>query len=802
MATNVSSCRDFEMDNIIDFKGQINLGTPLGTEALTTTSDKAGECKAKCINDPTCGMWAVSGNNCNKYKIDAAFTNKFDGLLVHPVKMYNSGFPNTPYDVSVQENKDACRTKCKQDPDCNLFEFDSSDQTCTLSKCSSPGPTGYVRSTLCIGFDCLKGKEFYIIVNQNYIVYKFHATASTLSYFNGNAPAGVNRCLNDVSYNVSAGDKMRLGYTNSLIPSIYKNFSTSVFLQLTSDGKTFQEIGVYNSETELTVQGYFQENRSGVSLIGSCSPTCVLADCVKGREYYYLDNNIRVVYRFHPTNLTLSYFNSLGRNVPAGTLCSDYTYTVSADKSQIEFKYSSTYKIILKNFQSTTFDEYDQRFQYFYPDDPNRWDFTRFLFNPDYPGLTMRPSCSPTSSAVIAQTPVPPPTTQVIQCPDIFECVKGKEYVLETSPLSAYPGRIIIKFFNDDKTQLLLSLGGQNCILVPFDILFNTINFKYKGKNSFIANFRLSNAVPDTSVDLNIVRGIINGTLIGNYTLPINTGSAFPVGACTNISACPSTNQIQYCEDGSDPSKLFCADGTKPQCFDMCSDPSSVCPSPITNLLKFMNDDDYSDRIEVSSTYINILGVQYRYFVLKTDYANVFQFITYVDTFLYKKDTIGTPSVTYHRLISLRTNYSYTELSMYFYKRTIIAPVSDSYKSISPIASSCGEPPIDKEEILYHCYMFDHPQRCKYFPMTKSKVNTVHGIDEVSPDLTINEEDMVSYEHLLCPYEDISVTSDFIESSWFVDTEAEKMNIFFTPINKNVIEELQTFEINVYHDYF
>jgi hypothetical protein len=806
MATNVSSCRDFEMDNIVDFKGQIDIGTPIGTEALTTT-DKPGECKAKCINDTTCGMWAVRGNNCNKYKVDAAFTNRFNGLLVHPVKMYNSGFPNAPYDVSVQTDKDACRTKCKQDPDCNLFEFDSSDQTCTLSKCSSPGPTGYVRSTRCLGFDCLKGKEFYAIVNQNYIVYKFHPTATTLSYFNGNAPPGVNRCLENVSYNVSTGDKTRLGYTNPLIPSMYPGFSTSVFLQLGLDNTTFNETGVYNGETQLTVQEYFQENRSGMSLIGSCSPTCVLAECVKGKEYYYLDNNIRVVYRFHQTDLKLSYFNSLGRNVPSGTLCADYTYTVSADKSQIEFTYSQSftnYKIILKNFQSTTFDEYDQRFQYFYPTDPNRWDFTRFLFNPDYPGLTMRPSCSPTS---VAETPVPPPTTPVIQCPDIFECVKGKEYVLETSPLPAYPGRIIIKFFIDDKTQLLLSLGGQNCILVPFDILFNRIRFtrilinpNTLGRTTL--SFTLSNAVPDTSVDLNLVRGTINPTFIGNYTLLINTGDAFPIGACTSITACPSTNQIPYCEDGSDPNKLLCADGTKPKCFDMCSDPDSVCPSPITTLLKFMNDDDYSDRIEVSNTHINILGVKYRYFVLKTDFANVFQFITYVDTFLYKKDTIGNPSVTYHRLISLRTNYSYTELSMYFYKRTIIAPVSNSYKSISPITSSCGEPPIDKEEILYHCYMFDHPQRCKYSTMLKSKVNTVHGIDEVSPDLTINEEDIVSYEHLLCPYEDISATSDFIESSWFVDTESEKMNIFFNPINKNVIEELETFEINVYHDYF
>lgn len=679
-----STCKDFELGRFAQFPGEVKF-TEFKPVTLTTTGEanQIKECKALCTSDKACGLWSKAGNVCRQFRVDIQkdVQTKFNGLVIHPSLMYNSGFPNNTYDASIKSNENECKNDCQSDPQCNFYTFDTETKVCLKNSCTSPFPTGYVKGTKCVGVECLKGKE-----------------------------------------------------------------------------------------------------------------------------YYYSDpvNNILIVYKFDPNNNTVQYFNSTGLKVQNGS-CHTYTYTISADNLEASFSYyqrvySGNWTNILKNITPAGFDEYDTRLQYM-STDPNRWDFTRFILNP---GETLIRTCSP-----IPRSPPPssietiissnPPSAEA--CPDIFECVKNKEFSV-ANPLSVVLGDTIIVRFFAVQGKLIFSLGSGTCLLTDFTVNNNYIIFRQTLTNKNNGNripyeFRLYNySITEKSVDLIIDRLDRSGTGLAPRKMTIvSSGTLIPSGSCSSVNVCTGVNNLPYCEDGSDPNNLTCSDGTLVKCFDMCSRPEDVCTPLFTTTLKFMNRHDFSDKLTFTPDKFTIQSLSYRYFVERTSGSDIFIILTPVDTFVYTiKDIEG---VKYRDLLSLETNKHYIEFSVYFYKRTIIAPVTGSFRTITiPSNNDCGtntQTRTIEDPILFHCYMFHSTNKASYYVLQKSVFSVIHNAQYKQEQKTfdIDTLSVSGYDQLISPFENLTF-NDLKTCSYSVDTFTETMNVTFdSPLNtNNILEEV------------
>ena len=774
MASGVpnSTCRDFDIDNLLEFNGKIDLSKTIKTQALTGSGDKTLECKAACIKDLDCGMWSRNGNTCNMYKVDAYSRNRFNGLIVHPKNMFNSGFPNTPYRVTSTPTKDACRDACTIDPNCNLFEFDSNDNTCTLSKCSSPFPTGYTKSTTCRLADCVKGKEYYFIDNVNDVrmVFQFDPTALSVRFYHSKGSyvpnPNTSRCAT-YTYSVST-DKTTIDVQSNRF--ILSNFTPNTFrMYLGASAVTFYTFSLNPDYPALT-------------MIDTCNPLpppppppppinptyCPdIFECLKGKEFNVgvqmspgnLVDTIMKFFMDDKTRLLLSLNGGcMMKPLTISNNTISFSHTARDPTTKILVTFDFTFRNAIANPPSVQFDVV--------PRGGNSILSTTLV--PLSQSIFPMSACTP-----VDYCSSDPTLTQ-------FSCSQQPKIA---TPLTAasFVGRRYANFAQfvefTSSTQVRTNISGSTSTF-PFILSPAT-------------------AVTITGLPGGLSYGLSYDTNGDNFTGSF--GEIFMYSAPPGKSC---TKSIAYCEDGSDP-RIMCSDGTKPKCFDMCSVPNSICPPPFTGTLKFMNNNDYNDRIVLTSEYIEISNIRYKYIIFNTNDQNVMMIYTLLGSYFYKTDMIGT--VAYIRLFSIYTNDVFIELSMYFYKKTIIAPIPYRYPAVTTTTNDCGESIIN-ENILYHCYMFDGPTKCSYFPMIRSYVNTIHGLDEVNTntEMKINDGDIMSYEHLLCPYEDIDFQREiYNRCTYSINTTDETMNINIDVplISVNILEELQTDEINYYHDF-
>ena len=282
MAASVRDCQEFDIGPFIEFTGAVDF-TNFTTENLTpgaTASAKIQECKAKCINDPTCGIWSVApGNICRKYVVDGRSTTKQNGLVINPSYMYNSGFPDKTYSTLNENRPGSCKDACAADPKCNFFEHSLNrasganggrfNGVCKLNEVSSPHPTGYVKTYTCQLMECVKGRIY--VGSRTQIT--FHATDLTFLKIPGAA------CAIPLSYTLSS-DKSIINITRG---GTFTSYTVSTIVFTPSGG---------GSPETLTVSQIPSLVCSPSALPFSPpirSTTCVLEgifECVKGKEFY------------------------------------------------------------------------------------------------------------------------------------------------------------------------------------------------------------------------------------------------------------------------------------------------------------------------------------------------------------------------------------------------------------------------------------------------------------------------------------------------------------------------------------
>ncbi len=274
------TCREFDLDPVLEFPGKVDFTK--FTSAPLTTVDKVKECKALCTNDPACGIWSVSDNTCKKFPINTTFPGKNSGLIVQPVYMYNSGFPNQTYSTVSKPTKDDCRQACKTDYErCNFFEHDLVTQVCKLNTVSSPEPTGYIKTGVqCQLMECVKGKEFVDIADDLTVTAcKFNESDLKFTYYKS-----TNRRCEEYTYTIST-DKSTLTFMNG-------NGQTCTFTRL---GDTSIVLNVPGQTVILTI------NFRDTAIPPGCSPipggvntefipapsnACIdVFDCVRQREF-------------------------------------------------------------------------------------------------------------------------------------------------------------------------------------------------------------------------------------------------------------------------------------------------------------------------------------------------------------------------------------------------------------------------------------------------------------------------------------------------------------------------------------
>lgn len=265
----------------------------------------------------------------------------------------------------------------------------------------------------------------------------------------------------------------------------------------------------------------------------------------------------------------------------------------------------------------------------------------------------------------------------------------------------------------------------------------------------------------------------VSGTLTGGPT----TASKMPAGVCS--VGCLS-DSITMCPSGTMPlDNNTCGDGSIAKCF-------SLGVSPFTSTLKFMNYNDYSEKIVLDPIYIEIFGIQYRYVVSSvSDDSNSKIIYTKLDTYWYNEKTVD--GISYKQLWSLDDYTRYVEMSVYFYKRTIIAPVPGSTKTetIPQTTNRClGTTPGSTTTVptLYHCYTFHTLRECVYSVVEKSKFTTIHAGHFDSKATNVEDrfvpvfDTHMTYEQVRDPY--VYSTSDVqFAIPYRIDPVGETMTI-------------------------
>lgn len=733
---NHRTCKDFEDQSVIEFKGSVDFTKPFSPvtslPASATTQDaRARACKVECQTDPKCGMWSVSGASCRKFLVDGdEATEKDNGLVVNPNFMYNSGFPDSTYLTTFENTLAACKARCRADPRCNFFEYStrdgSSSKACKLNTCSSPSarPTGYTKTWKCTGFECVKGRTY--IGSSTQIT--FHKENLTFFKLPG-ATCGV-----PITYALS-GDKNTINITGGGTFTSYTG-STIVF---TPSGGSAETLTFSSVPLFVCSPSAFPFSPS------ITSSTCIsegIFECVKGKEFYGDVNTEFSV------AINIKFDTTLGRLFLG--VCRNPNLPVTGQ----------TYGIIdgSVEFTQVTKTTINIRFIYASIDENGTYSYTS--------GDTW---------------------TRVSSGPNL------EWWFGDTISFTA-PGKFTSSY-GAIYESLTVQANPCTCYLVNYTVdVNNVIGFTWtsplENRTYTFGLYDYRQIGSDWSLSA-VVRYPTGGTQAsGTLTGSPTTASSMQSGACSVVCITGSVNACTY---GGPVINGSCRDQSISKCVPQCS----PCPGPILPT-KFMNEIDYVDRITIQgSQKITIDGNIYDFTVSNIGSGRFYISVPEIGVgYIYKQySTDGGDTVSV--LISTLDESVYKDLKSYFFKKTYVAPIQGStYKKT--IARSCTSSSTVDEPILYHCLYFCGYKRAFYTILQKSQFTAFHdAFDFVN--VNNNVDNFEYYEHLIDPSGGSGGVHEYIDYTVDVEEESVNLETTASFVNKPFIylEEYDTIDVQI-----
>lgn len=688
-------CQEFDIGPFVEFTGSVDF-TSFTTESLTT-ANKVQECKAICLNDPMCSMWSVAGATCRKFKIDSSKTSLHNGLVINPMYGYNSGLPNKYLIGSTEPTRSACKTRCKTNPLCNFYKYDSDTRQCNLNTVSSPHPTGFVK--ICSSYACVLGKEYISSDNTHIIKFADALTTSTTilisSFIRGDM------CYYQVTGTIAS---------NGTITFTGKG-AVSYTLTVNEDGKTIS--------TAISTLS-FTRNDSGVPFslpTNTCCSASQLQTCVNGKEYINMSNGITI--QFHATNNTVNVFTSVMN------LCfTNISYTVNNTTRTISFNFdrnmSKKQQYVIKSITNNG--------ESFYMD--------RIIINKD-DGTTDRAYLdlyfvekSATIVSLSCTTGSGPANTNYnANYPYIG--TSENQLTLEGLQLQGTPdpdpkrSDTITFVFLDGSDELFMHTSSKGCRRFRCKLINGSTGIKFAEYTVSVPHTETFAGVEQTIVEIHESIYVIDSfvfdaqrNIIGasvkriyerfNYNktskLLSVTSSATNLVKITgfNTSVCLQCNSKQYkkCEyTDLNPVTQICKDGTAPVC-------ENIPPIyPFTSEMIFVHPEFFDTRIRFlpdgTCTTDNILFIRYRrfdkYIVTEND-----------DVYVYQEITYSNGSILY-TIYSYQSDIIYYNIENCLYKKTLIKETSAKGK--------------------FHCLMFLELGKVQYRMFTLGNIAPVWDAD-------------------------------------------------------------------------
>lgn len=800
MATTTVSagCEEFNEGPIVKFTGGFDrrFSSPVASSPMTS-SNKVLECKTNCINDPLCSVWSLNGSTCNKYRVDQRDTNSFNGLVINPNYGYNSGQPRTVIPSGGDPrtrftDRQTCEDRCKSNPECGFYSISltggrlSDTGICTLQKVTASDgfPTGFAK--ICSGYACVLGQEYITEDKRNVIRFSYTTTPITVQ--------------------IKFGDRM-------CFESAQCTVTSDTTLTFTIRGTAYTVTTPKTNSDSIQVAGvaYFK-NKTGTPFefpTKACCTNPSIRDCVKGGEYINIETGRTI--KFHATNNTLTLF------YPGGPCVIDRPYVPDDAARTIISEFVDQYSNSIKTtivIDSITSDSFNFNIRIIV--------INTGLELGNLTGLNFVKKSSD-SWQTLTCIPNVGVSDQGNSAPQITVGAKTFQGTPDPDP-DPESGRdqVTISFESDGNSTLFFSTPSKGCQRYRYIFLGDSIEFTVSETitatvpvTTLIKKYKLFNFdwnvnpktvqikhVTDTFDQYKTTKLSTNetsATTLSEITTP------FDPSTCRDIP-CPNSDDIKYCEDESTPNEYDrCSDGTYASCVGMCSQPNDICPSPFTRTMKFMNEDDYSDRVTIyydaQATGPQLISfkddaIKFPYFVSSIPGSSSDKIIfTPVSTFIYRTYETDTGN-RIHILTSFDDSHLiYKDIRSYFYKKTIIAPLINSAvvnrteESINCNTGSTTSKTIP-DTVSYHCIFFYSYSQFLHTIVKKSTVNTFHD------DNTVN---FISFEH---------VTNNSLEQIetrgiWGVNTNDE--TLFINPLtvplrNRRIYLENGNFEDITYYN--
>ncbi len=735
-------CQEFDVGPFVEFTGAVNFSTFSQVNLATSTpADRIKECKAKCINDAKCGIWSVDGSKCNMYTVDASVSANTNGLVVNPNYMYNSGLPNLNYATIrglSMTNTAQCKEACRTDPNCNFFEF-GQGRSCNLNKTTSPHPTGFVKTYTCSFMECVKGRTYLGTTVQ----ITFHPKNLTFEMIR----ISTSDCFPSVIYTIST-DFRTITFDNPFVTGV----DSSTFTNYT--GSTIMFGNERLTYVPTRVHACSPLSVSGI-VIPDYTDNCTsqgIFECVKGKEFGGPVAGVAGATGFNVKFTTTQGILFLGvcTGVFSNLPIVNVPYTIDENSASVTFTSRSASDTVL-NVTILTTTSRSENSVYDYVSN-NTW--------------SLRGGYPLTLSTVGNTIRFTSRVSFTSSNGDIFNAPSNTSI---PSPCTA-------------------------CYLVQnYTIVNNVIGFNWtKPENNVIYTFRFYNYVDEDPWKLSIIVKVnsneSSGTLTGGPTQP----SKMVTGAC---SARCLPDSIEICTHKGttiNTNEGICSDGSVSECFSMCeyTDFSPVCDPPFRTFTKFANVNDFSQQI-VIETMKNIIinGVRTFYFLRSGELPGEYFIDTPYCNFYYSFYTVNGKKVASLMKNAYNGNVDrYIDVAFYFYKKTLIKPVSGSTKKVRYDTTECDGSTTTQNEvddsILYHCLMFSGISTLKYYILRKSTVTMLQNR---------NERDGITFEEtidqLLSPYENLT-SNQIINGTWSINPTTDNLNIILdSNVPSTLLEE-------------
>jgi hypothetical protein len=663
-----------------------------------------------------------------------------------------------------------------------------------VSPTAFANPTGFAK--ICGGYACIFGNQYVSQDNTRIIKIDDNPSGSSI---------GIKTWLNNGEcYNSFTGTIQTS--TNQITFSLF-----SVNYTITSNENNNFSGNI--SVSDGTSTKIYRLDASTIPTKMCCS-TVPLENCVKGKEFVNISNGLTI--RFNPTNLTLTVFTTA---ISENFCFMNRPYTVDALNRQITCNYMRNVNMrqehVIKfitddsfymdrNIRNITRNTIERTYNNLY-----------FVIKTSLPTLT----CSPQAGA-----------------PFSYVGTSTSQFTLEGLKFQGIPDPapnkidVITIIFSSEGSDLFLHTPSKGCKQYGYTLRSDGISIEFLEYETLVTSTQTAGIVnpgivmgigfggtsePEQTIQVwEVSKYIIsnfttNGCDIINILETFNSQKTTRISSTTSLvtnlltfngdfdtsmckgKTCPP-DQFKYCEGSTyNQETELCSDGRTTTCFSTCSNPNDVCPSPFTTTMKFMNEDDYSDRITITSSSVVFNDSEpYKYFVVSLSNQKVI--VTPVSTFIYEVTTTDWGN----KIHSLKTFESkhivYKDLRSYFYKKTFIKPVDWSFKNVDRKTKNCitNTETTDtiQESILYHCITFENFESYRYTVLKKSQVVAFH--DDNSTNATY-------FEHLIDP---VGTDTPYSYGRWNVDTENELLSHSgISGVGSILLEEYESTDMTLFN---